>query len=243
VLPVLVADDWAVTPPELPEMAVGTTVTLTSPPWPPLALASAMELPPMTLPVAEPPTAMVVLEREPALPECAVALPPRPPSPPVATMRVSFSAGPVSPERPRETPLPPELPVESASPSDDACRVATHREGHVGGIAALARVGVGVAAVQAVHAQGRRCRGDDRAVRRAGHPVLVGEGDAAAGDRVAHGVAADGDRQDVGVAGGARGGVGAEARAVAPDGSAIGVATDGERHLVGVAAGCGDGGA
>ena len=27
--------------------------------------------------------------------------------------------GPVSPERPRETPLPPELPVESASPSDD----------------------------------------------------------------------------------------------------------------------------
>src|SRR5206468_8808845 len=81
--------------------------------------AWAMELPPTTLPLAEPPTAIVTFVRLPALPEWAVADPPRPPSPPAATTRTSFWAGPVSPEPPRATPLPPELPVESASPSDD----------------------------------------------------------------------------------------------------------------------------
>jgi hypothetical protein len=69
VSPVLVAEDWAVTSPEFPEIAVGTAVTCTSPPSPPLALAWAMELPPTTVPVAEPPTAIVVLVREPAFPE------------------------------------------------------------------------------------------------------------------------------------------------------------------------------
>src|SRR5438309_1523125 len=44
VSPVLVADDWAVVPPERPEMAVGMTVTSTDPPLPPLASPSGTEL-------------------------------------------------------------------------------------------------------------------------------------------------------------------------------------------------------
>src|SRR5205085_2499717 len=48
VLPVLVADDWAVTAPESPLMVSGLTSTSTSPPLPPLADATAIESPPLT---------------------------------------------------------------------------------------------------------------------------------------------------------------------------------------------------
>ena len=46
VFPVLVAEDWALTSPELPETAVGTTVTSAAPPAPPLASARAIDSPP-----------------------------------------------------------------------------------------------------------------------------------------------------------------------------------------------------
>src|SRR5437588_6340753 len=79
VSPVLVAEDWALTSPELPEMAVGTTVTSTLPPRPPLASARAMDSPPMVRTSAPPPTPAVTLETLPPLPETAWAVPPTPP--------------------------------------------------------------------------------------------------------------------------------------------------------------------
>src|SRR5437764_1578576 len=51
VLPVLVADDWAVVAPESPEMASGLAMTVTDPPLPPLADATAIESPPLTFAV------------------------------------------------------------------------------------------------------------------------------------------------------------------------------------------------
>src|SRR6266568_3975936 len=49
VLPVLVADDWATTAPESPDVASGSMCRATEPPSPPLADATAMESPPTAL--------------------------------------------------------------------------------------------------------------------------------------------------------------------------------------------------
>src|SRR2546427_526057 len=48
VAPVLVAEDWAVEAPELPEAATGSMVALMPPPLPPLAEPLAMVSPPLT---------------------------------------------------------------------------------------------------------------------------------------------------------------------------------------------------
>src|SRR5438270_13942591 len=50
VSPVLVADDCAITVPELPVIAEGDWVRLALPPFPPLAEVEAMESPPLILP-------------------------------------------------------------------------------------------------------------------------------------------------------------------------------------------------
>ena len=58
VSPVLVADARAVVSPELPEMAVGSTVTCTLPPAPPLPSAKGAESA-VTAPVTAPPAPAV----------------------------------------------------------------------------------------------------------------------------------------------------------------------------------------
>src|SRR5438132_14420895 len=49
VLPVLVAEDWAVEAPEFPEVARGSIVALMLPPSPPLASVLEMASPPLTV--------------------------------------------------------------------------------------------------------------------------------------------------------------------------------------------------
>ena len=56
-------------------MAVGTTVTSTLPPRPPLASATAMDSPPMVRVLEEPPIPAVVLETLPPCPDTAWAVP------------------------------------------------------------------------------------------------------------------------------------------------------------------------
>src|SRR5207247_1098384 len=68
VSPVLVAELWALTSPESPEIAVGTTVTPTLPPAPPLASARAIDPPPTAPPVAAPPAAPVMALTDPPVP-------------------------------------------------------------------------------------------------------------------------------------------------------------------------------
>ena len=95
VSPVLVADDWALTSPELPERAVGTTVTSTLPPRPPLASALAMDSPPIVRVLEEPPIPAVTFETRPPWPEEAWAVPPWPPLPPTARTLTTLVAAPV----------------------------------------------------------------------------------------------------------------------------------------------------
>src|SRR5581483_6360734 len=114
-LPVLVAEDCATALPELPEIAVGITVTSTDPPSPPLASPTAMESTEVML-LAGPPAASVAPNAVPALPDFAEAEPPAAPWPPVATIVVMLVALPVSPEVAMDRLLAPVLAVESASP-------------------------------------------------------------------------------------------------------------------------------
>src|SRR5947209_9769707 len=104
-------------------MAVGTTVTFTDPPSPPLASPTAMESAEVML-WAGPPAASVAPVALPALPDLAVAVPPRAPWPPVATTLVMFVASPVSPDVAMERLLAPVLAVESAGLLEVASPVA-----------------------------------------------------------------------------------------------------------------------
>ena len=99
VLPLLLADDWAVTSPERPLVAVGLRSRLPPPPLPPLASALVVLLPPVASPMTTmfpvPPirlgwtgarvsvSVMVgLMVTRPPLPPVASAEPPSPPSPP-----------------------------------------------------------------------------------------------------------------------------------------------------------------
>ena len=119
VLPVLVADDWAMAAPELPLKAVGDCVRLASPPSPPLALTSAMESPAAMRPtltrLLRPRTAILALT-SPARPDLAVPRsPPSPPLPPSAFPRTALAAAPVSPETELADDWAPEFAFESAA--------------------------------------------------------------------------------------------------------------------------------
>src|SRR5438132_4613790 len=116
VFPVLVADVWARVSPELPEVAVGITVTFTLPPAPPLASARARDPPPTACPVAAPPAPTVMSVTEPPAPETADADPPRPPLPPTPVTFVTLTASPVFPETAEPWALAPVLAVELAVP-------------------------------------------------------------------------------------------------------------------------------
>src|SRR4051794_16543288 len=98
-------------------MAVGTTVTSTLPPRPPLASALAMDSPPMVRTLAPPPTPAVTLETLPPLPETAWAVPPSPPLPPTACTLVTLVAAPVLPDTAVDWELAPVLATEMAPPT------------------------------------------------------------------------------------------------------------------------------
>ena len=124
VLPVLVAEDWAVEAPEFPEVAVGSTVALMLPPSPPLAVVEEMESPPVTrmAPVLAPPPMLT------PTPPAKLALEPvgpvrAPPVPPVRRAVVRLAALPVSPETESAADWAPELALESADPRPEASPV------------------------------------------------------------------------------------------------------------------------
>src|SRR5437870_11843325 len=86
VLPLLVAEDWAVEAPEAPEVARGSMVALMLPPFPPLASALAMASPPVmrTGPVI---VVVPLVVSEAAPPPTATRtgmIPPLPPAPAVS---------------------------------------------------------------------------------------------------------------------------------------------------------------
>src|SRR5206468_3601614 len=88
VLPVLVALDWAVDAPELPDWARGEIVRLTLPPAPPLASTCAIESPPTMLPMLtwlwSPLTSMpLTVTSPPESDSTELPLPPAPPLPPM----------------------------------------------------------------------------------------------------------------------------------------------------------------
>src|SRR5205085_4582313 len=118
VSPVLVAEDWAVEAPELPEVARGSMVARMAPPSPPLATALARESPPLTRmgPVVTVPLPLIVTCASPPGPERAPTEPPLPPAPAVALANTTFVAFPVSPEVALTVEEAPELAEETAPP-------------------------------------------------------------------------------------------------------------------------------
>lgn len=122
VFPLLVELDWAETPPELPETAMGTETTAALPPLPPPASPMATPEPPTARPGNTP-----RLTATPPGPATGRATPPLPPSPAKARMSRSFRAAPVDPDVAFDEALAPELATLMALPLAIASPVSPDR--------------------------------------------------------------------------------------------------------------------